>query len=223
MLPKFQSLLADEELDRANRFRFEHLRRSYIISRAALRMLLGCYSRTAPKNIHFDYSPNGKPSSNASADICFNASHSKAFTLLAFTRECNIGVDLEEIRPLSDMTAIARQFFCADEAAELLSLPAAERRHAFFLCWTRKEAYLKATGDGLSIGLDRFRVSLRPSEPARFIHFAEEVPSAKRWVLHDLKPVQGYAAAVAYSGTPRTIQVFALSEPTQLLDIGRIG
>ena len=219
MLARFESTLASEEIARANRFRFEHLRRSYVLSRAALRILLAAYTETVAAHIQFDYGPSGKPSCRIFSEISFNVAHSKAVTILAFTRKCELGVDVEEVRPLPEMADIARQFFCPEEAAELLSLPVQQRQHAFFLCWTRKEAYLKAVGDGIAAGLNNFRVSLRPGEPARFIYFADQVTSTDRWVLHDLRPVPGYVAALAYSDTPRKIELVPPIDPAELLEI----
>jgi 4'-phosphopantetheinyl transferase len=219
MLARFESTLAAEEIARANRFRYDHLRRSYVLARAALKILLAAYTETVAAHIQFDYGPSGKPTSRNFSEISFNVAHSKAVTMLAFTRKCELGVDVEELRPLPEMADIARQFFCPEEAAELLSLPVQQRQHAFFLCWTRKEAYLKAVGDGLAAGLNNFRVSLRPGEPARFIYFADQVTSTDRWVLHDLRPVPGYAAALAYSDTPREIEMVPPLDPAELLEI----
>ena len=102
----------------------------------------------------------------------FNISHSGGLAVFAFTLDCEVGVDVEEIRELKDLAEIAARFFCAEETAELMSLPADQRTAAFFRCWTRKEAYIKAIGDGLSAPLDGFAVTLGRDEPARLIHLA---------------------------------------------------
>src|SRR5208282_2181592 len=119
-----------------------------------LRVLLGHYLGVAPGGIEFSYGPKGKPRLAAPVDVRFNISHSGGLALFAFTLDCEIGVDVEHIRPLRDMQEIASRFFCAEEATELMSLPAHGREQAFYLCWTRKEAYLKAVGEGLSEPID---------------------------------------------------------------------
>lgn len=214
----FQQVLSPDEATRAARFSFDHLQRRFVLARSALRLLLGRYLHTEANRIQFHYGANGKPWLPAAADIQFNASHSGSIALLAFTLQCAIGIDTEQIRPLPNSHMIADRFFCAEEAAELRSLPAAEREHAFLLCWTRKEAYLKAVGGGLSAPLDCFRVSLRPGEPARFIHFAHGITNHTGWTLHDLSSPPRYAAALAYDDTPRSLHIRPLTDPVQLLE-----
>jgi 4'-phosphopantetheinyl transferase len=98
-----------------------------------------------------------------------------------------------------------------------MSLPPSERERAFFICWTRKEAYIKAIGDGLSIPLNEFRVSLQPNEPARFIHLAHNTDAAKAWMLHDLGLASEYAAAVAYRDRQRSLSVFPIVDPAEII------
>lgn len=219
VVEQFQSLLAADEIERAARFRFEHLQRSFILARGALRILLGRYLNTAPHDLEFSYGSKGKPTLSAPARLQFNASHSGALALFAFTMDCEIGVDVEVVRQTPDIEDIAKRFFCTEEAAELMSLPAGQRDQAFFLCWTRKEAYIKATGEGLSAPLDAFRVTLRPGEPARILHFARDPIAAQAWTLHDLRPDPAYAAALAYRDSPRPLETFKVINPKQLLEI----
>ena len=181
-------------------------------------MLLGHYLNSPPGDIQFSYGAKGKPSLAVSARVQFNMSHSGDLAMFAFTLDCEIGVDVEAIRPMPDMEVVAERFFCAEETAELMSLPAGQRDDAFFLCWTRKEAYIKATGEGLSTPLDAFRVTLRPGEPARFVHFALDPVAAQAWSLHDLKPALQYAAALAYRDAPRPLETFRVINPKQLLE-----
>ncbi|MGI8990834.1 MAG: 4'-phosphopantetheinyl transferase family protein, partial [Bryobacteraceae bacterium] len=202
---EFLKVLSPDERERAARFRFERLQRSFILTRGALRILLGHYLETSPAGIQFEYGAKGKPHLAAPSRIEFNVSHSGELALFAFTLDCELGVDVEQIRPMPDMRAIAAQFFHEEEAAELMTLPASRREHAFFLCWTRKEAYIKAIGDGLSAPLDGFRVTLRPGEPARFIHLARDTDAAATWTLHDLDLDLQYAAALAYRDSPRPL------------------
>jgi 4'-phosphopantetheinyl transferase len=216
---RFRPLLAPDETDRAGRFRFERLQRSFILARGALRVLLGRYLNTAPGEIDFSYGVKGKPALAAPNRLQFNASHSGDLALFAFTTDCEVGVDVEAIRPMRDIEDVAKRFFCAEETAELRSLPDGQREHGFFLCWTRKEAYIKATGDGLSTPLDAFRVSLRPGEAAALVHLERDPIAAQAWTLHDLTPAHGYAAALAYRDSPRPLETFPFLNPKQLLDI----
>ena len=215
---RFAQLLSLEEVARASRFRFDHLKRSYVIATGALRVLIGRYLGANPAQVRLELEHKGKPRVASTQRLHFNASHSGSIALFAFTTGCELGVDVERIRPLPDLNEIADRFFCAEEAAELLSVPDAGRCHAFFLCWTRKEAYLKAIGEGLSAPLDRFRVTLRPDEPCRFLHLWNDPAAAEAWNLHNLEPAPGYAGALAYCGRRRRIRVFPAVEPAALLD-----
>jgi 4'-phosphopantetheinyl transferase len=217
VVARFQPLLAPDETARAARFHFDHLQRRFILSRGALRILLGHYLDIAADRIEFSYGSRGKPSLAAPAGIHFNASHSGDVALLAFTLHCEIGVDVEKMRPISDMRGIASRFFCAEESTELMALPPEERERAFFLCWTRKEAYLKAVGEGLYAPLNDFCVTLRPGEPARFIHLRNDAAAAKAWTLHDLDAAPGHAAALAYHDAPRQVHLLPLADPAGLL------
>jgi 4'-phosphopantetheinyl transferase len=212
----FKSILAADEAGRAERFRFRHLRRSFEVSHGALRILLGLYLGRVPSDVHFDYGVNGKPTVANDISLKFNLSHSDSLSLLAFTLDCELGVDLERIRPLPDADKMADQFFCPEEAAELKSVSADERDRAFFLCWTRKEAYLKAIGDGLFLPLDTFRVTVRPNAPANLIHVAHDTNAARKWTLHNVDLEPGYAAALAYRDAPRPTQ-FRCPELSDLL------
>ena len=130
-------------------------------------------------------------------------------------------MDIERVRPLKDMTKVASRFFSREEAAELLSLPPDEREPAFFSCWTRKEAYVKAVGNGLSIPLDSFRVTLRPGQPARFLHLDHDASLAQSWTLHNLEVTSGYAAALAYRDAPRPVHLQPLQGMEELLSLSR--
>jgi 4'-phosphopantetheinyl transferase len=219
VVERFQGLLASDEMDRAERFRFARLRRSFILARGALRILLGRYLNAAPGDIEFSYGPKGKPALRTDHRLQFNASHSGDVALFAFTMDCEIGVDVEAIRTMPDIEDVAKRFFCAEETEDLLSLPPDQREQGFFLCWTRKEAYIKATGDGLSTPLDAFRVTLHPDAAAGMIHLERDPIAAQAWTLQDLTPAPGYAAALAYRDSPRKLETFPIFNPKQLLDI----
>jgi len=214
-----ERVLAPDEKGRAARFRFDHLRHSFILARGALRILLGRYLNTPPASIQFKYGSKGKPTLAAPPLIEFNVSHSGGLAVFAFTARCEIGVDVEQIRPLPDMRNIADRFFCPEEAAELTSLTANEHEHAFFLCWTRKEAYVKAIGDGLSAPLNDVRVTVQPGQPARFVHIAHDANDAKNWTLSDLDLAPNYAAALAYRDAERPVVVSPPIDPVELLSI----
>lgn len=216
---ELESVLQPEEKRRADKFRFAHLRRAFIVGRSALRILLGRYLNVSPASIKFSYEPTGKPGIAGNAPVRFNISHSEGLTVIAIAVHCDIGIDVEQIRPIAEMHEIAERCFCSEEAAELLSLPSDQRERAFFLCWTRKEAYIKATGDGLSTNLKNFRVTMRPGEPAALLRLANDANAARSWTFHELNLAPNYAAALAYRDTPRQLSIFPSIELVQLLDI----
>jgi len=199
---QFESTLADQERERAGRFIFARDRDRYIAARGILRDLLGKYLRCAPQSIEFAYGPYGKPAL-AGADsrpaICFNLSHSHGLAAVAIGQEREVGIDVELIRAEFASEAIAKRYFSAKEIDELSRLPAELRTEGFFLCWTRKEAYIKAKGDGLQIPLDSFDVSLSPGRPATLSSVDEP-----RWGIESFVPSlvseRRYAAAVVAEG-----------------------
>ncbi len=195
--------LAVDERTTAQRFHLRKDRKSYIVARGLLRAILGCYLAVEPERLRFCYGPYGKPrlaGDGGGKTLCFNISHAQGLALYAITRHRRIGVDLEYIRPNLVDEQIAERFFAPGEVAVLRTLPACVREQAFFACWTRKEAYIKAKGKGVSIPLDRFEVSLRPGEPAALLSTAWHRAEASRWSLHDLHPALGYAGALCVEG-----------------------
>ncbi|MGA8086303.1 MAG: 4'-phosphopantetheinyl transferase superfamily protein [Terracidiphilus sp.] len=210
VVARFERVLVSEEADRAARFRFRYLRESFVIARGALRSLLGLYLNVHPANIRFVYGLRGKPALAFDTGIEFNMTHSGSLAVIAVTMGCPIGVDVEQIRPLSDMQDIANRFFCPEEATEVMSLPLAERERAFFRCWTRKEAYIKAIGDGLSTPLDDCRVTVQPNAAARFVHVAHDIAAAEAWMLHDLCFAPDYAGALAYRDQERSLRLYPI-------------
>ena len=135
--------------------------------------------------------------------IRFNTSHSGQMALHAFTRDCELGVDVEQLRDLDDPEAIATRFFSSTEVSELLSLRPGDRGLAFLRCWTRKEAYVKSIGDGLAIPLNHFQVTLLPGVPARFVQVTNNMGTASDWTLNDLELAAGYVGALAYRDSLR--------------------
>jgi 4'-phosphopantetheinyl transferase len=212
------SWLSEEETSRAERFRFDRHRRAFVIGRAALRTLLARYLGTEAAAIQFVYGPHGKPAlADPSCSLRFNASNSGSLAAFAFTTGCEIGVDVEQHRPLSDFENIADRFFSPEETAELLNLPPNEKTAGFFNCWTRKEAFIKAMGGGLSIPLDSFRVTLQPGVPARMVSLDGSEEAARGWTLHHFDPAPDYAGAIAYPDQPRPIQAVHLLSLDHLL------
>jgi 4'-phosphopantetheinyl transferase len=207
-LALFQNTLDYDERSRADRFYFRRDRERFIVARGVLRALLCRYLDRSPKSLSFSYSAHGKPAlaSESGADaIRFNLSHSHGTALYALTRGRELGVDLEFIRCDLEAEQIAERFFSHSEIVALRSLPLAVRKYAFFLCWTRKEAYIKARGEGLSMPLDQFDVSLIPGEPAALLSTKPDSDEARRWCLHNLSPAPGYAAALATKGRDWTL------------------
>jgi 4'-phosphopantetheinyl transferase len=150
--------------------------------------------------LRFGYNPYGKPAlvgEEGEKGLRFNVSHSHGLALYAITRGREIGVDLERIRPFPDLIGLAERFFSPKEVAALRTLPAPMQTEAFLTCWTRKEAYIKAKGEGLSLPLSQFEVSLAPGEPSALLRTQWDALEASRWSLHALTPGPGYVAALA--------------------------
>jgi 4'-phosphopantetheinyl transferase len=201
-LGELSALLNPEESERAARFHFEKDRAHFIVARGVLRTLLGLYLGSRPAELGFAYSPFGKPSlarETGVHPVRFNVSHSGALALYVFTRGREVGIDVEHARADFAGDDIATRFFSAREVAALRAVAPALRTEAFFNCWTRKEAYIKAIGEGLSHPLDTFAVTLAPGEPAALLHSADASESS-RWTLRELNPAPGYAAALAVEG-----------------------
>jgi len=199
-LEGLRALLAPEELERAERFHRPVDREAFLRRRGEVRRILGACLGRDPRGLRFRTGPRGKPALDgepAASRLHFNGSHSGDWALLAVDLDEEIGIDLERVRPLADLEAIARRYFSSRECAELAALPGEERLAGFFLCWTRKEALLKALGTGLAGRLDRFAVSLTPGEPARILWTAEPFPGGLSWGLHALEPAPDYPAALA--------------------------
>lgn len=190
--------LSDAERERAERFRHEPSRDEFIVARALLRLLLAECLGTEPREVRFSQTARGKPRlASDPPPVCFNVSHSHGIALFALTGRCEVGVDLERVRPFSDEMGLAERFFAPREAAALRALDARRRTETFFRLWTRKEAYLKAHGLGLSYGLERVEVSHAPEDPAHIVHIDGDREAAARWSLRALAPAPGYVGALA--------------------------
>jgi 4'-phosphopantetheinyl transferase len=198
-----QHTLSADELQRASRFRFPRDRRRFTVARGVLRDILGRYLDVPPSDIKFRYSAYGKPAladGFDAAGVQFNISHSHEMALFAVTCNREIGVDVEYLGREVRGEDIAERFFSVHERTVLRALPAAAKHQAFLNCWTRKEAYIKAHGEGLSLPLDQFDVSLAPGEPAALLATHSDPQEAQRWSLRALDPGPDYAAALAVEG-----------------------
>src|SRR5437899_1392204 len=200
--PKFIALLDDDERTRAARFRFQEHHNRFTVARGALRTILGRYLEVEPAALQFSYGRYGKPAlaeGFATNTINFNLSHSGEFMLLAVTRGREVGIDIELINQEFATTEIAERFFSRREILSLRSQARQLQTEGFFNCWTRKEAYIKARGEGLSLPLDQFDVSLEPSGAA-LLDNRISPGEVSRWSLQELHPARAYCAAVAVEG-----------------------
>lgn len=199
VLQLVQVLSRDERL-RAERFYFERDRRRFIVTRGMLRIILGQYLAARPDQIQFRYGPHGKPylaETFGNNWLQFNLAHSHELAMYAFTCGREVGIDLEYICPMPDAERIAAPFFSPREISIWQKLPQHQRLRAFFNAWTRKEAYLKAIGEGLAQSLDQVEVSIEPGKPAQLLSIKGCREEAARWSLKSLSPAHDYVAALA--------------------------
>ena len=186
-------ILSADERRRADNFRFERDRRMFIACRATLRKLLAERMDVAPESLEFQYGPQGKPSVSG-ADVSFNASHSGQWFACAISSGGDLGMDIEQVHPLDEMTTMARHFFAPAEVDRLLSIPERHRVQSFFECWTRKEAVIKATGEGVSRALDSFEVTFGPGVSPYLVRL--DGAQNPGWPMCAFKPADGYVAAL---------------------------
>ena len=199
----YQQILSPDERERAGRFYFEKDRRHWTIAHGILRLLLARYLDSNPHELHFVNNSYGKPALAgrfAETGLQFNLSHSAELALYAFTYYRQVGVDVEYMRPNIEWDSLARSQFSPAEYTALQALSPSLQEKAFFLCWSRKESYIKAKGMGLSIPLDQFDVSLVPDEPAQLLASLEEAQATVRWSLNALEPGNDYAGALTVEG-----------------------
>jgi 4'-phosphopantetheinyl transferase len=212
--------LTDGELIKAMKYVFERDRKRFIVSRGVLRLILASYLGIEPIHIQLSYGAQGKPllegSTNRENKLEFNLSHSENLVLYSITGGYRIGIDLEKIRPIPEIDRIAENFFSYRENIELSALPVGLQEEAFFNCWTRKEAYLKACGAGLSTAPDSLEVSLVPGEPAALLNVARHPNEASQWSLFSLLPAPGYVAAIAVQRNPWHLRFFQWGEISEL-------
>jgi 4'-phosphopantetheinyl transferase len=207
-----KATLSAEELERAARFRSRELCDRWTVARGALRCILATYSQSEPISLVLRAGPQGKPELVWPAEnISFNLSHTCGLALLAIAGSGRVGVDAEIVRPGIEVADLSRRFFAPAEADEILGLPPQAQLAAFFACWTRKEAFVKALGTGLSVPLDRFRVAVRADQPARLM--SVDGDESGRWTLVDIGE-PGIAAALAVEGHSPLLQRLKFTPPS---------
>ena len=211
----FESFLSPDELDRANRFHFAQDRNHFVVARGLLRNLLGAYLGISRAEFRFSYGAKGKPFLllDGQTQINFNLSHSHGRAAFAFSRGRELGVDLEYVKEDFEAELIASRFFSRAEVLALRAVPAELRNQAFFNCWTRKEAYIKARGEGLSMPLDEFDVSLRPGEPAALLNNYREEREVERWSIKAIPAPADYIGALVVEGHDWQLKSFSLDKP----------
>lgn len=213
-IKSLQSTLSADETQRAARFHFPADRDRYLTAHGCLRDILSRYLQCEPSQLNFCMSDYGKPALEGHK-LVFNLSHSGDFALIIVAQECRVGIDLERIRSDMEHEKIARRFFSTNEVTELMALPPEQKISGFFNCWTRKEAYIKAQGLGLSLPLDSFDVTLTPNQPA-FLRATRPNPDeAARWTLISLEVDPGYTAAAAIEERNLNIRLWDWNTITQ--------
>jgi 4'-phosphopantetheinyl transferase len=211
MIGQLRATLATDELERARRLHFERDRERFIAARGILRAILGRYLAIAPQHLRFAYSPRGKPALATDHEhhtLRFNLAHSHNLALYALAAGRDIGIDLEHIRANIDHEQIAQRFFAPAEYDTLQRLPPEEQLRAFFTCWTRKESYIKACGDGLWQALDQIEVFPALRTPSQATA-SNEPP----WTLSDLEAGSGYAAALTVAGQGAVLRSYDWPQP----------
>ena len=202
-LKTLEATLSADEIERADRFHLPADKDRFITAHGCLRDILARYHHWDPAQLSFSANDYGKPvlsSVPSERKMDFNLSHSNDFALVAVTSERKVGIDLERVRQGISAQVIARQYFSQSEFSELMALPSEQREIGFFNCWTRKEAYIKAQGLGLSLPLESFDVSLGPNEPVILRATRPDPQEAARWKLLSLEVSPDYAAALAVEG-----------------------
>jgi 4'-phosphopantetheinyl transferase len=218
-LQRAEWTLSSDERARASRFHFEQHQRHFIAAHGILRTILARYLGREPASLEFCNGPLGKPKLPAGSEakgLCFNSSHSRGLALYAVTCHCDVGVDVEYIRDGFAWEEVADRFFAPGEVEALRAAPAGSQYQAFFNYWTHKEAVMKASGEGLSLPLRQFEVSLAPGEPTRLLYVDGDSQEASQWSVRELAPAAGYIGAVALRAHGWTPKLWDFPGVTQL-------
>lgn len=201
------SHLSTDERERAARYHFEQHGQRYIAGRGIVRLILSRYLSQTPQELAFVYGLRGKPAL-VGAPLQFNLAHSGGLAVLAVTRTRVVGIDIEQVRPVENWDGITRSFFSATECQSIRALPEQDRLRAFFVCWTQKEAYVKATGDGIGVPLDRFDVRVVPGEPPGLLRVEGNSTEISRWHFHELPLPAEYIGVTAHEGRLENVKYF---------------
>ena len=207
---RFFSFLTVEERSRANRFVFSRDRDRFVVARGTLRQLAGAYLRTSPADLRLEAGPYGKLTFVDHPHLRFNLAHSSGLGLYVFTMEREVGIDIERIQDEFASELIAERYFSIIERNELRGLPMEMRVKAFFLCWTRKEAFVKAIGQGLQIPLDSFDVSVSPNQPAKL-----RCEQEGHWTMRSFYAAENYIGSTVIEGDPQSVRFWDFQRPGQ--------
>lgn len=200
MEPAFFTTLSTDEQARATKFHVKDDRCRWVVCRGVLRALIGQHMDMEPSTVQFSYGACGKPALAATDNFRFNVSHSQDVAVIAISWQREIGIDIEVVRHLDDAMQVAQRVFADEEVAAYTAVPNNLKLQAFFNCWTRKEAFIKAIGEGMSFPLKEFAVTLYPNESARLLHICGDHAAASMWQLRSLAPAPGFVGAVAAKG-----------------------
>lgn len=201
-----QSVLSKDESARANKFRFDEDRNTYIVGRIVLRTLLGNYLGKEPSEIDFIYNEQGKPNVINSTGINFNLSNSKSSVAIGICKDSLIGIDIEYNKRPIEIDEIAPKFFSKNEVDQLIVLPSNMQLDAFYNCWTRKEAFIKALGGGLTVPLDQFEVSLLSKEKPSLIGIEWDQDRTQNWKMHSFNKGNDYTGAIIVENSSSTFK-----------------
>jgi 4'-phosphopantetheinyl transferase len=210
---ELSSLLSAEEKARAQRLKIAEKQNQFVITRGRLRQILGKYLNSDPCAFKFEYATHGKPYLEErwqGHEILFNVSHSHNFVLIAMSLDHQLGIDIEKIQHDKDHTFLARRFFSKREQAELTALPEEIKRRAFYSCWTRKEAFVKAVGDGITYGLDTFDISVHPDETQPSLNIHTNSTEDITWSVFNIPMDEDYMAALAVTGNTVSVRCWIL-------------
>ena len=196
-------LLSEDEKNRAEKYKFNEDRDNFISSRGVLRIIAGKYLDVSPESIKFSYSSYGKPFLSLTEypiRVNFNLSDTKGLVLYAFTLKNEIGIDVESLHKIMDMAAVASRFFSINEVQRLKHVALAKRDDAFLSCWTLKEAYIKAIGEGLSCPLDQFEMAFTEGQKPSLLYSQWDENEKERWQMYRIQAPEGYIASLAVEG-----------------------
>ncbi len=210
-LAHLQTILSSDEQARAQRFKFPKHRKAFETARGLLRLILSRYLHTSPESLNFAQESHGKPFllSPTTPPLSFNVSHSNDMVLYAVTLKSPVGIDIEYHKPKINIPALIQRICSTEEKEMLMALSPTEQKRGFFACWTRKEAYVKATGKGITVPLEKITVSLPTSPCVELRHLEDDEQDISLWTLSDIQVAPRYTAALAIKGMNNTTDYWA--------------